>query len=443
MTSVRRRGAFGVAVSLGILLGSLPRAAAAQDPDPSSVRLGLEYRPGYIPALVVAPVRSEPALAATAAEVYDIVRTDLDFSDRFEIVPIPDSLRGDGRVNYALWNQLGAVWLVTGDVSGSPAAPILRLGLHDVVYGSLKNVQAFSLPPITSPEFRMAVHRASDQLVGWATDGEPGIAATRIAFRRRASNGESGLYVIDSDGEGLRRIDTGASAIFSPVFSPDADRIAYTIQDEIGFTALMEVNLATGRRRTVSSGDALHLSPTYAPDGRLAYARTEGDGTEIFFEGGRALTQTRGDALNPSFSPDGRWLAFEADPLGQPQIYVQAVSGGSPRLISRYVRTERTNAAGPAWSPTGDRIAYSAMVGGVFQIFTVNPDGTDRRMLTSRGLNENPSWAPDGRHLVFSSEGASGHGLWILDTVTGRTRTLTSGRLDGLPAWSRAIPPGR
>ncbi len=443
MTSVRGPGSLALAVSLGLLLSGLPRAAAGQDPDPSGVRLGLEYRPGYIPALVIAPMRSEPALAATAAEVYEIVRTDLDFSDRFEIVPVPDSLRGDGRVNYALWNQLGAVWLVTGDVSGTPAAPILRLALHDVVYGSLKNVQAFSLPPLTSSEFRMVVHRASDQLVGWATDGEPGIAATRIAFRRRASNGESGLYLIDSDGEGLRRIDTGATSVFSPAFSPDADRIAYTIQDEIGFTALMEVNLVTGRRRTVSSGDALHLSPTYAPDGRLAYARTEGDGTEIFFEGGPALTRTRGDALNPSFSPDGRWLAFEADPLGQPQIYVQPVSGGSPRLISRYVRNERTNAAGPSWSPGGDRIAYAAMVGGVFQIFTVSPDGTDRRMLTSRGLNENPSWAPDGRHLVFSSEGASGHGLWILDTVTGRTRTLTSGRLDGLPSWSRPIPPGR
>ena len=168
-----------------------------------------------------------------------------------------------------------------------------------------------------------------------------------------------------------------------------------------------------------------------------------GDGPEVFLEGAGQLTETRGAALNPSFSPDGEWFAFEADPLSQQQIYVQRVAGGRPRMISRYVRNERTNAAGPDWSPTGERVVYASFVRGVYQIFSVSPDGSDRRMLTSRGRNEDPSWAPDGRHVVFTSEQASGRGLMILDTVTGRTRILVSGHVDMLPDWSGSLQSGR
>ena len=414
---------------------------AAQEQE--GVRLGITYQPGYVPALVVAPVKSDDRLRAVALEAADILRTDLDFSDRFEIVPVPDSMRSDGPPNYALWNQLGAVWLVTADVTGTPTAPILRVALHDVVYGDLKNVQAFSLPDPGSVDFRMAIHRASDAVVDWATDGGVGIAATRIAFTRREQGGSSSLWIIDSDGENPRRIETGAFSVYSPSFSPDGSRIAYSIQDEQGNYAILETNLITGRRRTVATSGGLIQTPTYTPDGRIAYARTVGNGrVQIFIDGGAQLTDGAGDALNPSFSPDGRSFAFVSDLTNEPQVYVQSTSGGAARRISVYARNERTNAASPDWSPGGDRIAYAAFSRGVFQIFAVNPDGTDRRALTSRGINESPSWAPDGRHLVFESSDRNGYAIWIIDTVTGRARTLTSGRIDQLPEWSPSLRPG-
>lgn len=419
-----------------------PPQLAGQEPDPGNVRLGLEYQPGYVPALVVAPIQSGPGLGSLAGEIGGILRTDLDYSDRFDIVVVPDTMRSEGPPNYELWNRLGAVWLVTADVSMSGSSRILRVGLHDVVYGSLKNVQAFSLPDPSSSEFRMAVHRASDAVVSWATDGEPGIAATRIAFRRKANDGSSHLFVVDSDGENPRQIETGAFSVFSPAFSPDGSRIAYSVQVDDGGYALLETNLITGRRRTVTSSAGLVQTPAYTPDGRLAYAETAVTRVQVFLEGAGRLTSVQGDALNPSFSPDGQWFAFEADLTGEPQVYVQRVSGGSPRRISLYVRGERTNAVGPDWSPSRDRIAYSAFNSGVFQIFTVNPDGTDRRMLTTRGQNEAPSWGPDGRHLVFGSQDSSGYALWIIDTVTGRARTLTSARVDHLPDWSPSLGPG-
>jgi len=414
--------------------------AAAQEPA-GDVRLGITYQPGYVPGLVVTPVRSATGLDEVASIATGILRQDLDYSDRFDIISVPDSLPTDGRPNYGLWNELGAVWLVTADVSGSASAPILRVGLHDVVYGNLKNVQAFTLPGPDEPGFRMAVHRASDAVVSWATDGDAGIAATRIAFRRKDENGSS-LWIVDSDGENARRIETGAYNVFSPAFSPDGTRLAYQVQDEDGAYAIVETNLVTGRRRTVSTTRDLIQTPTYSPNGSLAWAETATSRVQVMLEGRGAITNVRGDALNPTFSPDGEWFAYESDVTGEPQVYVQRVAGGSARRISIYTPNERTNAVAPDWSPKGDRIAYAAYNDGNFQIFTVNPDGTDRRMLTSRGESQVPSWAPDGRHVVFESRDSRGYALWIIDTVTGRSRTLTSGHMDMLPDWSPSLAAG-
>ena len=433
---------------LAAVAGLAVAAAATRVPvegqEGGALRLGLTYEATYVPGMVVAPVSAAAGFEAQAASVGEILRTDLDYSDRFDILAVPDTVTLSGPPNYALWNQLGAIWLVTSDISVAPGTqtPLLRISLHDVVFGRLENVQAVSLPAMDAAGFRMAVHRASDEVVSWATGGQRGIAATRIALRRRDGNGSSYLLLIDSDGRNPQRIETAGQNVFSPAFSPDASRLAYAIQDETGYFSLVELNLITGSRRTVRSGRLLVQTPAWTPDGRLAYAEGAGGTTRILTEGGAPLTEGRGQSLNPSFSPDGGWFAYEADLTGETQIYVRRVEGGPARRISIFHPRERTNAAGADWSPNGDRIVYSALSNRRWQVFTVNPDGTDRRMLTRRGESEDPSWAPDGRHLVFSSIDSQGSTVWILDVFTGRARPLTSGRLDGLPDWSPPIPPG-
>ncbi len=428
-------------VVAGLALGAVfPHGAAAQDP--SDVRLGITYTPGYVPVLAVTPIESEPGLEAVAGAIDTILRVDLDYSDRFEIAALPDSLRLTSPINYGLMNQLGVVWLVSGTVLGTAAQPILRVTLHDVVYSNLKNVQAFTLPSMSSPEFRMAAHRVSDAIVAWAT-GQPGIAATRIAFRRVTAEGNSDLWMIDSDGHNLRRLTDLETLVFSPSWSRDGRHLLYVAYVD-GEPHVFERDLATGRSRLISAEPGLNITPSYSPDGaRILLARTVGDHTEVFelqrepLCCGRQVTRTSsGDALGARYSPDGRRIVFVASSLLQPHVYVQAAMGGSPQIISRYVFGEKGYATSPDWSPLGDRIAYHAWVDEVFQIVSVDPDGGNRRVLTSRGSNEDPSWAPDGRHLVFSSSQRGGRSLLILDTVTGRIRTLTSGQRDQLADWS-------
>lgn len=433
-----RRAGVACFVVLVSVLGGVSRAAAQE-----GVRLGITYRPGFVPALALTDVQTDGAFAAVAAAIDSIFARDLDFSDRFEMLPVPDSLVVGSGINYGLWNQLGAVWLVEGTLTVNGGRALLRVGLHDVVYGSLKNVQAFTLPPVASPGFRMAVHRISDAVVQWAI-GEPGMAASRIAFSRRAPDGTSDVYVIDSDGTGIRRVTFQNALVFSPAFSPAGTHVLYQYQSNSGDeSAIYETELAGGGSRVVASGSQLYLTPTYSPDGtRIMYARSTGRGTEIFEveRGGgrpRAVTSTpAGDAVGPTIARDGRRFAFTASAIGAPQIYVQGEAGTRPQLISRFVRGADSYATSPDWNPRDERIVYQARVQGRFQIVAVNANGTEMRLLTAEGRNEDPSWAPDGRHVVFASDRAGYRGLWVLDTVTGRARNLVRKHDDRLPDWS-------
>jgi TolB protein len=422
--------------------------------DPGDVRVGITYTPGYLPGLVMTPVESQGTLGNVATQVDSILRRDLDYADRFQVIPVPDDLSTDGPVNYGLWNQLGAVWLVVSEITGTPDVPVLRVSLHDVVFSELKEVKAFSLPRPTDSGFRMAVHRVSDEVVTWAT-GEPGIAATRIVFRRMVTPTASDLFLIDSDGYGLRRLTSEAatndsSIVMSPELSPNGRYVAY-VSFRSGKSVIYERDLVTGAEKVISDVGRINITPVYSPDGRrILFGRTQDDHTELFEIQRDPLCCTRrvtytatGETLGGAYSPDGRLLAITSTPLGNPQIYVMDLQrGGDPAIVSRYVFGERGYATSPHWSPRGDRIAYHTWVDSWFQIVTVNPNGSDRRVMTSRGSNEDPSWAPDGRHLVFAGTLRGYYALWVLDTVSGRLRSVTVNQVDQLPHWSKAVAPG-
>ena len=187
----------------------------------------------------------------------------------------------------------------------------------------------------------MAVHAASDAVVRWAT-GEPGMAASRIAFVTQG-RGSKEIYVVDSDGENVTRITSDGSISLSPSWSPDGGRIAYT-SFRSGAPLLYERNLSTGADRVLSDRGGINITPSYAPDGRtVAFATTVGGHTEIATIGAEGLRQqTRGrgyENLSPTWAPDGRRFAFVSDRLGEPQIYVMS-PGGEPRLVSS-VRVRR------------------------------------------------------------------------------------------------------
>jgi len=415
-------------------------AAAPLGAQETVFRIRTTYVAGGEPAFVVLPFGAEGAAARA------IVRRDLDFSDQFRVRDGAAALRPGSPLPPALAQDSSADWVLAGEVSPRAGGLALRLALYDAKYASIKEDRTFALPAPDDARFRMAVHAVSDEVVRWVT-GEPGIAATRIAFVRPGRGGRNAskeIYLVDSDGENVQRVTSDGSIALSPAWSPDGRRIAYTSFRE-GTPALYERDLASGQDRVVSRRDGISITPAYAPDGRtLAFATTMEGTTEIVTydrERGCCMEPvTRGrrsDSLSPTFSPDGRQIAFVSNRLGEPHVYVMAL-GGQPRLLSSYRYGNTGYNTSPDWSPRGDRIAFHTRSGGSHQIAVVNAAGDSLRILTSGGWNEDPSWAPDGRHLVFAASGADA-GLYVVDVVTGRTRTLVRGHLDGLPDWSPTL----
>jgi TolB protein len=95
-------------------------------------------------------------------------------------------------------------------------------------------------------------------------------------------------------------------------------------------------------------------------------------------------------------------------------------------------------ATSPDWSPRGNRIVFTALVEGTFQLFLLDPATGDQEQLTSDAEHkENPSFAPDGRHVVCSVGRGSSYRLVVYDTVSGERFPVTreKGSFTS-PAWS-------
>jgi len=119
-----------------------------------------------------------------------------------------------------------------------------------------------------------------------------------------------------------------------------------------------------------------------------------------------------GTWMSLDVSPDGTTIAF--DLLGD--IYTLSMSGGEARAINSGLAWSMQ----PRFSPDGSEIAFISDAGGGDNIWTMKPDGSDPRQLTSedfRMLN-NPYWSPDGRFIAarkhFTTERSLGTGeIWL------------------------------
>ena len=424
-----------------LLLSLVAVPLAAQDTTQvrEGVRLGLEYS-GVRPGLVVLP-------GAGLDSVRAIVRRDLDYTDRFEMVggdftttdPGTPTER-TGSVSYGIYKTMGAQLGV--ELTQAPGGVTARL--HDINLQKVRNQATFALPSESDPGYRLELHRVTDEIARWAS-GTPGIAATRLLF---VSNGR--VYRIDSDGEAAAALTPEGATSLSPVWSPEGERVAYT-RLEGGRGSVIVQSLATGATMVPAGAQTwLNITPAFAPDGRLlAFAHSDENGTDIFISNvadrccAQRLTVGRyADNLSPTFSPDGRRIAFVSTRSGPPQIYVMAADGTDQELLAPfdYGATGASNA--PEWSPDGARVVFHRDVRNVTlapQIFLVDVAGRRVSQLTSSGRNEDPTWAPDGRHIAFISDRSGRRQIWIIDTETGRVRQLQTPGAARLPSWSRRL----
>jgi Tol biopolymer transport system component len=245
-----------------------------------------------------------------------------------------------------------------------------------------------------------------------------------------------------------------------PTWSPDGQQLAYVAEVE-GYRQLFVRPPSGGAERQLTEGPRDHIQPAWSPDGaRIAIVRAatatgklepdEVDG--YYFEGAELWTVAVGSGeasklldqgFNPSYSPDGQRLAFDARLAGAQRVWVADIRGRNPRQVSSdsseaVVHTE------PRWSPEGSRLVFRRIEKLQSDIAIVNAaTQAVTRVTNDYVFDVNPTWAPDGRAVVFSSSRGGGVNLWRARLGTDGTpaglEQLTTGAGDDVQA---SVHPG-
>ena len=374
-----------------------------------------------------------------------IVAADLQRSGEF--LPLRDEQlpkrpgRGED-VDFGDWRIQGVDHLVVGMVREEASGRYtVQFQLFDVLKG--EQIAGYSFPAGPG-ELRAVAHHIADLIFEKLT-GIRGAFGTRIAYvvsKGRGDERRYALMVSDSDGHGPQPVLESREPLMSPAWSPDAARLAY-VSFEGGSGQVYVQEVATGKRRSVSSFEGINGAPAWSPDGRrLALTLSRDGNPEIYVldlatSKWTRLTRSRGIDTEPTWSPDGRYIAFTSDRGGQPQIYRIGADGGRADRLT----FEGEYNARPRYAPDGKKMVMVHGYGGRYRIAVLDLETGNLRELTDGALDESPSFAPNGAMVLYATQYRN-KGVLAGVSMDGRVKQrlrLESGEVRE-PAWSPFLP---
>ena len=257
---------------------------------------------------------------------------------------------------------------------------------------------------------RLTNNPASDSSPSWSPDGKQiAFVSDRDEHVNIRGFPTSEIYVMDADGRNPQNLTNHPSSDRSPSWSPGGKRIAFQSDRDNDRDHNIEIYVMDadgGNLGRLTNNLTEDEDPAWSPDGeRIAFsARREGhvehnlDLTyEIYVmdaDGGneQRLTENRNNDWNPSWSPDGNRIAFEADRKGDFvsfDIYVMDVDGGNPQKLTNH----RDWDGSPSWSPDGERIVFWSLRDGNAEIYVMAADGGNLQNLTNNPHSDaSPAW---------------------------------------------------
>lgn len=364
-----------------------------------------------------------------------IIQNDLDFYADFELVPLDTfylQVYEIIELDLLGWQRLGATYLVKLEAEFPGPNLRVRWRLYDTA-----RKQQFAKGTLEQHKslWRELGHDVANEVVHTLT-GEEGIFQTKIVYAKKVGEAKE-LFLSDYDGANERQLTKTGSINISPFFSPKSEEVYFTSYMD-GDPQLYKVNVYSSKVSRVASFPGIVAAPAISPDGnKIACVLTRDGNSEIYvldLKGRiiKRLTYHWAIDTSPTWSPDGRLIAFASDRSGRPQVYIMDSDGLNVRRLTYEGRYNDS----PVWSERSDRITFvSRTKAGRFDITSIDTSGTDYRILTEVGTNENPHFSPDGKHIIFSSTRLGPRDIYTMD-ITGRNqRRLTKSGGCSNPVW--------
>jgi TolB protein len=297
-----------------------------------------------------------------------------------------------------------------------------------------------------TPNYQSWAARGADALVlGSVVQSSTGQFEIRYKlFDVRKSEGLGGLN-INSSADYLRAAAhkiaddiifklLGERGIFST-------RLSYVIKEGKRYRLVISDADGQNIRNAMNSSEPI-ISPSWSPDGKkVAYVSFEDRKPVIYVHelatGRRIpLSNQKGNNSAPAWAPDGKKLAISLSKDGNTQIYsINADGSNLQRLtLGRTIDTE------PQYSADGRYIYFTSDRGGNPQIYRMSAEGEQaenaKRVTFKQGFVTSPRISPDGKYLAYIANLGGAFRLHILNLATGDSQALTDGTSDESPSFA-------